>query len=238
MSAHTHTHAEGPHVAHHFASVEQQRDVHTLGICVFLASEVLFFGGLFTAYTVSRYRMPEGFSLGSNQLSTALGGINTAVLLGSSFTMALAVYAAQSARRHMLLACLGATLLLGSAFIGIKMYEWHHEYVERLVPGEGFLTKADGSPQPIRDKQGHEVTARAQQARGIQLFFVFYFIITGLHALHMLVGLGVLAVQLVLASRSNFGVADYTPVEVAGLYWHFVDIVWIFVFPLLYLLRQ
>jgi cytochrome c oxidase subunit 3 len=235
-----HTHAEGPHVAHHFASVEQQRDIHTLGIWVFLASEVLFFGGLFTAYAVSRYRMPEGFSLGSNQLSTTLGGINTAVLLGSSFTMALAVYAAQSARRQMLLACLGATLLLGSTFIGIKMYEWYHEYEEHLVPGEGFLPKNEKGERPkVNNKEGQKVLRPTDvQARGIQMFFVFYFIITGLHALHMLVGLGVLAVQLVLASRSNFGVADYTPIEVAGLYWHFVDIVWIFVFPLLYLLRQ
>jgi cytochrome c oxidase subunit 3 len=203
-----------PRVAHHFESLEQQRDIGALGMWLFLGSEILFFGGIFTAYAVLRSRNPSGFAAGSRELSAWLGAVNTAVLLTSSLTMALAVWAAQTGKRQALQGFLALTLFFGTAFLGIKMYEWHHEYVEHLVPGEAF---------------GHD--------RSMELFFVFYFSITGLHALHMIVGLAVLGVQLVLALRGPFGVADYMPIELAGLYWHFVDIVWIFVFPLLYLLR-
>jgi cytochrome c oxidase subunit 3 len=208
-------------VAHQFADIQQQRDARALGMWVFLASEVLFFGGLFTAYAVLRSQAWSAFAEGSRQLSATLGGVNTAVLLTSSLTMALAVYAAHAARRQMMIACLTLTLVLGATFVGIKVWEWHHEYVEGLVPVFNFHPEA---PADVR--------------RGMEMFFVFYFIITGLHALHMLVGLGVLAVQITLASRGRFGIDDYMPIELAGLYWHFVDIVWIFVFPLLYLMRH
>jgi cytochrome c oxidase subunit 3 len=224
MSLGTH---ERPHVAHHFADIAQQRDAMALGMWVFLASEVLFFGGVFTAYAVARTSAPAAFTLASRQLDQYLGGANTAVLLTSSFTMALAVYAAQARRRQLLLTCLSLTLVLGATFIGIKLWEWNHEYEHHLLPGQTFHPeRPDGPPY------------KADEVRGMQMFFVFYFVITGLHALHMLVGLAVLGTQVALAARSNFGVDDYTPVEVAGLYWHFVDIVWIFVFPLLYLLRH
>jgi cytochrome c oxidase subunit 3 len=216
------SHPEPGLVAHHFADLEQQRSAHTLGIWLFLASEVLFFGGLFTAYATMRYSHPDGFRLGSQALDPVLGGANTAVLLTSSLTMALAVWSAQSANRRLLQLFLSLTFLLGAAFIVIKMTEWAHEYHEGLLPGRWW--------------DPHEVEGAV--ARSMQLFFVFYFIITGLHALHMVVGLGVLGVQLFLTTRGPFGTDDYTPIEVAGLYWHFVDIVWIFVFPLLYLLRH
>jgi cytochrome c oxidase subunit III len=215
-----------PQVAHHFESLEQQREVHVLGMWVFLASEVLFFGAVFTAYAVMRSRTPDAFAAASRQLSAILGGINTAVLLTSSLTMALAVYAAQTAKRPLLLLCLSLTLLLGASFVGVKMWEWHHEYEEKLVPGADFRTHENGEPIPL------------ERRKGMEMFYLFYFIITGLHALHMLVGLGVLGTQLTLAARSSFGIDDDTPIELAGLYWHFVDIVWIFVFPLLYLLRH
>jgi cytochrome c oxidase subunit 3 len=229
---------ERPAVAHHFANIDQQRETQVLGMWVFLASEVLFFGGVFTAYAVMRSVAPRDFALASQQISSALGAINTALLLTSSFTMAVAVYAAQGARRQLLMACLGLTIAFGATFIGIKMYEWHHEYEAGLLPGEGFLKNADGTPRTVKKDNGEVVTPTADQRRGIELFFAFYFTITGLHALHMLVGVAVLGTQLALVARGSFGTRDYNPIELAGLYWHFVDIVWIFVFPLLYLLRQ
>ncbi len=229
---------ERPHVAHHFENLEQQRDALTFGMWVFLGSEVLFFGGLFAAYAVVRSSAPDAFATASRQISAVIGAVNTAVLLTSSLTMALAVYAAHSARRQMLMLCLALTMVLGASFIGIKMWEWHHEYEERLVPGKEFLVTAEGTPRLLAGKDGEERAVPRDTAHGMQMFFLFYFIITGLHALHMLIGLAVLGTQLALVARSSFGIVDYTPIELAGLYWHFVDIVWIFVFPLLYLLRH
>ena len=144
-------------------------------------------------------------------------------------------WAAQAKNRRMLQICLALTVFFGTAFLGVKGYEWHHEYENGLVPGPSFGTKPDGEPTVY---EGIPSTVTPEQKKGMEMFFVFYFIITGLHALHMIVGLGVLAVQLVMTMRGDFGVKDYGPIEVAGLYWHFVDVVWIFVFPLLYLLRN
>jgi cytochrome c oxidase subunit 3 len=231
--------ASHPHVAHHFANIEQQREIRALGMWVFLASEVLFFGGVFTAYAVMRGQYPIGFAYGSRELSAPLGGINTAILLTSSLTMALAVWAGHTAQRRYLQLFLAGTLLFGTVFLVIKGYEWYQEYDHHLVPGSGFAF------HPKEHEASVAVTVPYRQMRGadddvskqVQMFFVFYFIITGLHALHMIVGLVVLGTQLVLAVRTDFGIADYGPIEVAGLYWHFVDVVWIFVFPLLYLLR-
>jgi cytochrome c oxidase subunit 3 len=223
-------------VAHHFENIEQQRETNALGMWVFLASEILFFGALFTSYAMMRTLYPVGFALGSRELDPTLGGINTAVLLTSSLTMALAVWAAHTARRRLLHVFLAATMVFGVTFLVIKGYEWYTEYQHHLVPGSGFHFEPR---EPVSDRPpGYRVERGGTEiARQVELFFVFYFIITGLHALHMIVGLGVLGTQLVLALRSNFGIDDFGPIEVAGLYWHFVDVVWIFVFPLLYLLR-
>ncbi|MFO0927764.1 MAG: cytochrome c oxidase subunit 3 [Gemmataceae bacterium] len=240
--------AAHPHslVAHHFENIEQQRDIGTLGMWLFLASEVMFFGAVFTAYTMMRMRDPAAFSEACNHLNATLGGINTAVLLTSSLTMALAVWAAQTRQQGLLRLFLALTLFFGGSFLVIKVTEWHHEYVEGLVPGPNFGTRPDGKPA-LYEKQAGEsgghgestggTPLRSDRVRALEMFFVFYFIITGLHALHMIVGLGALGIQLVLAMRSDFGVRDFGPIEIAGLYWHFVDVVWIFVFPLLYLLR-
>jgi cytochrome c oxidase subunit 3 len=224
-----------PTVAHHFENLEQQRDAGTLGMWLFLGSEILFFGGIFTAYAVMRSREPLGFAEGSRQLTPELGGINTAVLLTSSLTMAMAVWAAQTANRKLLHVFLGLTLLFGTGFLVIKGYEWYSEYGEHLVPGQSFGKDAKGAW--VLKEHGSGEMILPEVGKSMQMFFVFYFSITGLHALHMIVGLAVLTVLLVLALRSDFGVADYQPIELAGLYWHFVDVVWIFVFPLLYLLR-
>jgi cytochrome c oxidase subunit III len=229
-----HDHGHGL-VAHHFENLEQQRDANALGMWLFLGSEILFFGAVFTAYAVMRSLNSGGFTLACRQLSSTLGGVNTAVLLTSSLSMALAVWAAQNKRREWLQFFLGLTILFGTAFIGIKGYEWHHEYEEGLVPGTGFGTRPDGEPTEYK---GVGSLPTPETAKGAQMFFIFYFTITGLHALHMVVGLGILGVQWVLCKRGNFGIDDYGPIEVAGLYWHFVDVVWIFVFPMLYLLRN
>jgi cytochrome c oxidase subunit 3 len=233
-------------VAHHFESLEQQRGAGTFGMWVFLASEILFFGGIFTAYTVMRFggygtMSPAGWRHASASLNATLGGINTAVLLTSSLSMAMAVWAAQTKNRKLLQLCLAATLTFGLAFLVVKGYEWHHEYTEGLVPGRGGLATFGVEPNgetshKVVDEKTHEKYP-VPVLRSMEMFFVFYFTITGLHALHMIIGLAVLGIQLVLALRSDFGVRDDAPIEISGLYWHFVDIVWIFVFPLLYLLK-
>jgi len=206
-------------LAHHFDSYEQQRESASLGVWVFLVTEIMFFGGLFLAYTEYRVRNPAAFGHASAELDFWLGTINTAVLLTSSFTMALAVHSAQAGKRRLLLACLVLTLVLGTTFLGIKGVEYAHKFEEHFVPGPGFAFP-HGDPRPA------------------EMFFSLYFAMTGLHAAHMIVGIGVLVWLFVGARRGRFGPAYYTPVEVGGLYWHFVDIVWIYLFPLLYLIPR
>jgi cytochrome c oxidase subunit 3 len=215
-------------VAHQFEDAEQQKATATLGMWAFLATEVMFFGGLITGFIIYRFTSPREFALGSRQLEVWLGATNTWVLLTSSLTMALAVHAGQLGDRKGQVRFLFATMLLGSAFLGIKAVEYHDEYEKHLVPGLNFQT-----PVP---PQLPETEAVAQ--RRFELFFVFYFFMTGLHALHMIIGIGVLAVLTLLAHRGRFTPEYHTPLELSGLYWHFVDIVWVFLFPLLYLIDR
>jgi cytochrome c oxidase subunit III len=210
-------HENATAVAHQFDDAEQQREAGLLGMWTFLTTEVLFFGGLFTGYAVYRHLHPEAFHIGSHFLNLPLGTVNTAVLILSSLTMALAVHAAQTGRRRPLVLLLIATLVLGAAFLGIKFLEYDHKFREHLVPGSGF-----GYHGP------HE--------KEVELFLSFYFAMTGMHALHMIVGLGIMAVLVVMARRGRFSREYHSPVVIAGLYWHFVDIVWIFLYPLLYLI--
>jgi len=185
---------------------------------VFLATEVMFFGGLFASYAVYRNLFLPGFELGSRHLSATIGAINTAVLIGSSLTMALAVRAAQMGKRNLLMAFLVGTMILGLVFIAVKLrFEWLADYREGFVPGLNF-------------------TFAGPHAKAVELFFLFYFTMTGMHALHMVVGEGLLTVFLVLAWKGRYGPDRFNPIEMMGLYWHFVDIVWIFLFPLLYLI--
>jgi cytochrome c oxidase subunit III len=206
-------------VAHHFDDAEQQRRAVTLGMWAFLVNEIMFFGGLFTAYTVYRVLYPHAFHDGSHHLDLTLGATNTAVLIASSLTMALAVWSAEHGRRGPLMAWLVATLALGSVFVGIKGIEYHQKWVDHLVPGPGFAW-------------------RGEDGAHVQIFFSLYFAMTGFHALHMIIGFGLLAWLLRDGRRGRFGPSYYSPVEVVGLYWHFVDIVWIFLFPLLYLIGR
>ena len=207
-------------LAHHFDDTAQQARAVSLGMWTFLVNEIMFFGGLFGTYSVYRVTYPDAFHAGSEHLSWELGMTNTAVLIGSSLTMALAVWCAERGKRRPLVGWLVATLTLGTVFIGIKAIEYHDKWVHRLVPGPSFAWHGEGD------------------GRHVQIFYALYFAMTGFHALHMLVGFGLLAWLIVGARRGRFGPAYAAPVETVGLYWHFVDIVWIFLFPLLYLIGR
>jgi cytochrome c oxidase subunit 3 len=212
------TQAPSP-LAHHFDDLEQQHEAGEMGMWLFLCTEIMFFGGLFLAYTIYRTQDEAAFAAASRELDLFWGTVNTAVLLTSSLTMALAAHAAESLQRKQLVALLAATLILGSVFIGIKGMEYHHKYVHGLMPLWGLPFDWPGA------SSGHA-----------EMFFDLYFLMTGVHALHMLIGLGVLLVLLVKAHRGGL-LGDFSaPVRVTGLYWHFVDVVWVFLFPLLYLI--
>ena len=205
-------------VAEQFDDRTQQHEASSLGMWIFLATEIMFFGGLFTGYTIYRNLYTSAFETASHLLNAKIGAFNTAVLICSSLTMALAVHAAQTGKRKSLITFLLSTMALGMVFVYVKfVLEWHHDYLEGLAPGLHF-------------------TYSGPHASRVELFFCFYFIMTGVHALHMIVGEGVMTVLLVMAWRGTFSPEKYNPIEMMGLYWHFVDIVWIFLFPLLYLL--
>jgi cytochrome c oxidase subunit III len=213
-------HNHGGHSAallHHFDSPEQQKTASTLGMWLFLVTEIMFFGGMFTCYIVYRTFYPTAFAAASHELDITMGAINTAVLICSSLTMVLAVSAAQIGQRKSTVAFLLLTIVLGVVFLGIKAVEYHEKFVHHHVPGPSF--HFDG-PDPAN----------------AQLFFSLYFAMTGVHALHMVIGIVLLAILAVRAQRGDFTSEYYTPIDMTGLYWHFVDIVWIFLFPLLYLL--
>ncbi len=205
-------------VAHHFEDFEQQHEANTLGMWAFLATEVLFFGVLFVSFYIYRSAYADVFKETSRHLYMSIGAINTVVLLTSSLTVALAVHAGEHKQRSRMIWFMLATVGLGLLFLGFKAVEYYLDYREHLVPAFNFVWEG----------------ANPGQA---QLFFVFYFIMTLVHALHMIIGLSVIAVMLWLARRGAYD-QDSTPIEIFGLYWHFVDIVWIFLFPTLYLLRQ
>jgi len=215
-----HAHAETLALREQFDTAEQQKDASTLGMWIFLITEIMFFGGMFLMYTVYRDTYFPVFALASSSLNAVIGAINTAVLLCSSFTMVLAVRAAQLGQRNAIIIFLILTLILGIAFLGVKAYEWNEKFQEHHVPGPTFHLEGTG-------EQGQA-----------QLFFSLYFAMTGLHALHMVVGCGMLIWLLVESRKGRFTAEYMTPVDIGGLYWHFVDIIWIFLFPLLYLIDR
>ena len=210
----------GPELRHHFEQPDQQFDSATLGMWTFLVTEIMFFGGLFAAYTIYRAMYPEAFAGTSQYMQVIVGAVNTAVLICSSLTMALAVRCGQLGQRNNVILFLIGTMFLGAIFLGVKAYEYHHKWEEHLVPGFNW----------------HYEDAR--YARNAEIFFFLYFMMTGMHALHMVVGEGLLLTLVLMAVRKRFTSRYYTPIEIVGLYWHFVDIVWIFLFPLLYLIGR
>ena len=231
-----------------FQTLEQQKDTATLGMWVFLVTEILFFGGLFMTYTVNRHYYGTAFGLGSNTLDLGLGGFNTVVLILSSLTMAMGVWSAQVGKKKLVTLFLIATLALGSVFLGVKVIEYTQKFEHHLVPGHGFdITyrvqhpSASDKPAAITlEKEELEKTLAKDPNLNAhaQLYFSLYFGMTGLHALHMIVGAGLL-LWLIKGSFSGRYTPQYnTPVEIVGLYWHFVDIVWIYLFPLLYLIDR
>jgi len=201
-----------------FVDAKQHSEANHLGMWVFLATEILFFGGLFSAYTVYRWSTPEAFAQGSGHLEYWIGTVNTAVLLTSSLFVALADLAVKRDDRRWVTLHLAAAWLLGALFLALKAYEYNQKYLDHLVPGPNFDPHG-GAPQ-------------------VQLFMFLYFAMTGLHAVHMLFGLGALLWLLWLNHRGRVSSHRADAVAVVGLYWHFVDCVWIFLYPLLYLVAR
>lgn len=199
-----------------FATPAQQRETASIGMWVFLASEVMMFGALFMAYTVYRASHPQAFAAGSADMNILLGSINTAILLTSSLMVTFAEFSAQTGNRRLLGLFLVLTMILGLVFLGIKFTEYYQHFQEHKAPGFWFN---DSSPH----------------APCIQMFFVFYFIMTGLHSVHMIIGLGILAVLLFRTFIGTMNAEYHTPIMFGGLYWHFVDIIWIFLYAIFYL---
>jgi cytochrome c oxidase subunit 3 len=211
--------------AHHFDTLDQQRTAATLGMWLFLATEVLVFGAVFTSYAVYRMSYPHDFEAASQRLNILIAAINTVVLLTSSLTMALSVYATRVGRRSMLLTCLILTAVLGGVFLVFKVVGYHDDYVENLVPALAF----DGTAAQWSE---HAPPVNPQH---VQLMLIFYYVLTGLHAVHLTIGIGQLIWLIAQARLGQLTPQRSIPVEVVGLYWHFVDVVWIFLRPLLYL---
>ena len=284
-----HEHYHPPGLQHQFEDMKQQEESVSIGMWLFLAQEIMFFGGLFTAYLVFRWRFPMAFAAGSNHLNAFWGGLNTLVLIVSSLTMALTVYYARLGNRNMQVILIILTMFFGSVFLGIKAIEYSDKYHDGVVPVTGLNRKvkapadeglAAAAPAKPCWEVGHEEEGEYVNPRGefqwadcslakmaqdngflteserngylnsagmidgnrfrdkVRIFFWLYFAMTGLHALHMVIGLGLMLWLLYKAFRGTFSPEYYMPVEISGLYWHFVDIVWIFLFPLLYLLGR
>jgi len=205
------------YVAHHFPNLAQQEHAARLGMWLFLATELLLFGGLFTAYSVYRFLFSETFAEASRHLNLTLGTVNTVVLITSSLTAALGHHFAHQKKGRAAAFVLALTLLMAVGFLVIKGFEWHEDFQEGLLPGRYFSnTELKGAGGPM--------------------FFAMYFILTGLHGLHVIIGMGVLAVLMVLCLRGRYDHGYYTPVELGVMYWHLVDLIWIFLYPLLYLI--
>lgn len=221
--------------------MEQQREAGALGMWVFLVTEIMFFGGMFLAYTLYRNAFPEAFASASNHLDLTLGAVNTVVLIFSSLTMALAVYCTQVGKGQLQVLFLIATIVLGLTFLGIKAVEYKDKYDSslipgRLIPGRPFEPKIQEPGEPI---DHHKIVLlHGASVKNVEMFFWIYFAMTGMHALHMIIGIGIMLALLFASVKGRYGPAYYNPVEITGLYWHFVDIVWIFLFPLLYLLGR
>jgi len=226
-----------PHLAHQFDTVEQQFQSGKLGIWLFLVTEIILFSGLFCIYAVYRSHHPEIFFYGHRYLDTTLGALNTAVLIFSSFTMAWAVRSAQRGKQKSLVILLAITLACAFVFLGVKYVEYEHKWKAGLLPGEHFQpVEVDHGADAGEDAAPHGA-AGEEQPRNVHLFFSIYFVMTGLHALHVLAGMGAIGWMIVRARRGEFTGGYFYPVDYTGLYWHLVDLIWIFLFPLLYLIH-
>ncbi len=213
-----HGHHDDPALLHHFSTKEQQSDTAKIGMWLFLTTEVLMFGGLFVGFGLMQAKFPQAFFQAHHHLDKSLGALNTVVLLISSFTMVMAVWAAQTSKKKALVIFLIITLLCAGIFLVVKYFEYSHKFHEGLLPGKFYHHEGDTVP-------------------GQFMFFSFYFMMTGLHGFHILGGMAVIAWLLVKAMKGHFHAGYYTPVDNVGLYWHLVDLIWIYLFPLLYLIQ-
>jgi cytochrome c oxidase subunit 3 len=251
--------AHHPALQHHFESMSQQKEAAVLGMWTFLITEILFFGGLFMAYMLYRIWYHDAFVAASSSITLFWGALNTVVLIGSSLTMALAVRAAQTSQRKATVVWLILTMILGAVFLGVKVIEYADKFEHHHVPGpdfvweshpagaEGGVVGAGGGPAGGAEHATaaapptHAAAAASRDPalqEHTQIFFSLYFTMTGLHALHMIIGIALMMVITWMAWQGKFSAQYYTPVEMSGLYWHFVDIVWIYLFPLLYLIDR
>lgn len=214
--------SHNPFHQHHFATMDQQFDSAKMGMWVFLVTEILFFGGLFCAYIIFRAWYPDLYIQAAQQLDTFWGAINTAVLIGSSLTVAMAIRSAQLNQKKGIIINLAITLALAGVFLVIKYFEYSHKLHLGIAPGMFW------NPDP-------EVLQTLTHPKA-NLFFSIYYMMTGLHGLHVLIGMGLMVWLLIRANKNHFNSEYYSPVEMVGLYWHLVDLIWIFLFPLLYLI--
>jgi cytochrome c oxidase subunit III len=233
QAEHAHTHP--PYLRHHFETVEQQREAASFGMWLFLLTEIMFFGGLFCSYLIFRNWYYPAFVAGSHQLNIFLGTLNTTVLICSSFTMAMAVYSAERRKRKAVVRYLVGTLLLGLVFLGIKADEYHEKWEMHHVPGLNFSV-ADFTQ--VNPKYPDDKPLALDMAEKTQVYFSLYFVMTGMHALHMIIGISLLVILIARAQAGAYTGGHVNTLENFGLYWHFVDIVWIFLFPLLYLISR
>jgi len=217
-----HGHGLGdPHHQHHFATMEQQFDTAKLGMWLFLATEILLFGGLFVGFGLMQQRYPREFVEAHTHLVRWQGSLNTVILLISSFTMVMAVQSAKDNRKQKTSFFLVLTILCACAFLVVKYFEYSHKFEEGWLPGKFYRATGDAIPG----------------SHGYATFFAFYFMMTGLHGIHILAGIGLLSWILMRTRRGEFSHTYYTPVDLVGLYWHIVDLIWIYLFPLYYLIQ-
>jgi cytochrome c oxidase subunit 3 len=227
------------YLRHHFSSTEQQADAAGFAMWLFLLTEVMFFGGLFTAYLIYRNWYYPAFVAASHQLSIPLGGFNTLLLITSSFTMAMGVWCAETRRKSGLVLCLILTLILGLGFLGVKSIEYAEKFEKHHVPSWHYSLNSFLNPDSDAEaKAAGDKPLPLDVARHTEVYFSLYFAMTGMHALHMIIGIAILAFMIFRAQAGAYTAGHITFVENFGLYWHFVDIVWIFLFPLLYLISR
>jgi cytochrome c oxidase subunit 3 len=217
MANHSSATSHASHVQHHFVDSDQQFDAAKFGMWIFLVTEILFFGGLFAAYIVYRAWYPELFTLASEELNTLWGGVNTLVLIGSSLTVAMAIKSAQLNQKKNIIINLGITIALAFIFMVIKYFEYTHKFEIGIFPGEFYAFEGIDHPKA-------------------NIFFSLYYLMTGLHGIHVLIGIGLMIWLVKKAANNAYDSEYYTPLEITGLYWHLVDIIWIFLFPLFYLI--
>jgi len=234
-------HEHPPYQRHHFETIAQQNDATNFAMWLFLLTEIMFFGGLFTAYLIYRNWYYPAFVASSHQLDIFWGSLNTLLLITSSFTMAMGVWCAELRKKSGLVLCLVLTFILGLGFLGVKTVEYREKWEKHHIPGLHFSVQSFVNPASdpeVHDKYPNDQPLSMDMARHTELYFFLYFAMTGMHAVHMIIGIAILGFMILRAQAGAYTTGHVTFVENFGLYWHFVDIVWIFLFPLLYLISR